>query len=826
MSVTSDTARVFSPGEEPFQSAIQECAHCHTRIDVSRFEPLQQIACPGCGREMAVQGSIDRFKLQSIAGQGGVGIVYQAYDPHLGRKIALKVVRQDKANEEAFQQLAVEAGVTANINHPHVVRVYSVGSVRGRVFIAMEIIAGGSLDDLLLKRGRLSEAEVLDIGIQVAQGLHAAQRAGLVHRDIKPGNILFANPQTAKVVDFGLAVFEQNAVASSEIWGTPYYMPPERLQGIAEDFRADIYSLGATLFHVISGRPPFEAPDSTAVVMKRLHAPAPSVLTYAPGVSNATAFVLKKMLEREADARFQSYEELIDSLQFARNDLGNKTTAKARVVLNSQQESNSGMWVTLTSIAVLVVGCVAGFFMMRSSAKPASKPVVDAPVAEEPIDVPKPETVKPAVAKVEIPKPAKPPVAPPKSPNPEVVKSGTEKLKAVPSETPKLLKSLTFGTAHVPTQGVYQLVNRSSNLALEASNTTMGNGGQIGLAPVSKAYHQRWIVRNVVNGTSRLLTFHLCKALDVRGASREDTAALSTYTSNGTFAQRWQIRQLEPGWFAIVAECSGKALSMVPEPSGAAKIGQREYTGKPEQQWRLESLGALPEGIDAMDPALTPELPVAPAVTVRAATAVGANYRPLDIASVATGDSRTGLYSDPNDKDGVLQPQLRGTVEVAGVPFSILDPSQTPTGKDNITLRGGRGQSKRIYPTKVEIPAGGISLARLHVIGGVAAFGYPWSPSEGPLGAIAAKITIQHQGGGTQEIILRNGHEIMDHQAPLVGNMGVPGSALIEGFAKTGRQLRYFSKPIAAGEPVEKIVIESLDNIFAPTFFALTAEKR
>jgi serine/threonine protein kinase len=812
--VSKDTARVRT-------SVIQECSHCRTRIDVSRFEPLQQIDCPSCSKSISVQGNIDRFRLESIAGRGGNGLVYQAFDPHLGRRVALKVVRQDKASDEAFQQLAAEAGVTAQINHPQVVRVYSVGNVEGRIFIAMEVIGGGSLDDLITKKGALPEARVLDMAIQVASGLEAAQRVGLVHRDMKPGNILFDLAGAAKVVDFGLAIMEQSAVGSGEVWGTPYYLPPERLQGIAEDFRADIYALGTTLFHALTGRPPFEGKDGTAVAMKRLQTAAPSVLTYAPSVSNATAFVLKKMMERDADARFQSYQELIESLQFARNELS-KPAARARVVVNSQQESSAGMWITVACIGVLLVGGSTAFFLMR---KPAEKKVVSVPVEEtapaEKVEEPgkvEPATVEPAKVEatpIDTPQPetarVEPPKTEPKKSDQPSRKSAKEALRAV-------------GTSFVPSPGVYTLVNRANNGVLQCSATTMSNGAEVALTGASKAHNQRWMIKNNADGICRLLAFQHFKALDIQNGSDQDSAIISMYAPADHTRQRWAFREVEPGWYAILAECSGKALTAdSPEPSGAGQIGQREYAGKPEQQWRLNSLGALPEGVDLLDPVVTRQMPVADPVKARVISAMNPHYVTLNIEAAATADSRRGMYSMADDKNGSPRPLMRGLVDVAGVPFHILQPKDSEA-KDNITLRGGKGQCKE-YAQRVEIPVGNIPLARLHVVGGVAGWAYPWNPLESPVGTEAAQITIEYQGGKKQEIILRSGLEFMDHTIPS-GSVGVSGSAKIEGLAVARQQLRYFAKPVLESQPVTKIVIESFDNQIAPTFFALTGEKR
>jgi serine/threonine protein kinase len=135
----------------------------------------------------------------------------------------------------------------------------------------MELVDKGSLDDLIRIQGRVAERQVLEVAIQMARGLQAAHQHGLIHRDVKPGNILFLDGNTAKIVDFGLAIFlAQEEALRGEIWGTPYYVAPEKLDHQPEDFRSDMYSLGGTLFHALAGRPPFEAETASLVAWKHL----------------------------------------------------------------------------------------------------------------------------------------------------------------------------------------------------------------------------------------------------------------------------------------------------------------------------------------------------------------------------------------------------------------------------------------------------------------------------------------------------------------------------------------------------------------------------
>ncbi len=348
---------------------LQPCPTCEAMLDVSGHEPLAPIHCPGCGGALIVRGTIDHFRLTGVAGRGGMGVVYKAHDAGLDRDVALKVLRtQHSANDELVAQLEMEAAITAAVNDPNVVKVYSTGRDQGRFYIAMELVDKGSLDDLIQIQGRVAESQALDVGIQIARGLKAALQHGLIHRDVKPGNILFADAHTAKIVDFGLAIFmTQEESVRGEMWGTPYYVAPEKLDDKPEDFRSDIYSLGGTLFHAICGRPPFDAESASLVALKHLKNNAVSLQAFAPWVSGPTAYVINRTLLKDPDARYQSYDELIEHLEYAKAELENKTAhpeqASARVVLESKQTQRAMSWVTFGMIgAIAAVGFVAFVF--------------------------------------------------------------------------------------------------------------------------------------------------------------------------------------------------------------------------------------------------------------------------------------------------------------------------------------------------------------------------------------------------------------------------------------------------------------------------------
>jgi serine/threonine protein kinase len=338
-------------------------------LDVSDCEPLDCFRCPHCEAVVEVSAQIDRYIAVDVAGRGGMGVVYKAYDPSLDRYVALKLLRKDRsADGKLVEQLETEASITAAMNDPHVVRVYGTGRDRGRFFIAMELVDKGSLDDLIKLQGRVAESQVLEVGIQMARGLKAAQQHGLIHRDVKPGNVLFGEGRTAKLVDFGLAVFQsEEEKVRGEIWGTPYYVAPEKLDNQPEDFRSDMYSLGGTLFHALAGRPPFEAENASLVALKHLKSQAVSLQAFAPWVSSATAHIINRTLHKNPAQRFQTYDELIENLEYAREQLGQHGTApvqRTRVVLETEEDQKNYLWVTLGMIAAAVL-LLVGFFVFK-----------------------------------------------------------------------------------------------------------------------------------------------------------------------------------------------------------------------------------------------------------------------------------------------------------------------------------------------------------------------------------------------------------------------------------------------------------------------------
>jgi len=367
---------VSTPVESGAENVFEACPSCKTLMDMSDVMPFTEVTCPGCGHSLRARIQFNHFTLVEKVGEGGMGSVYKALDNNLNRYVALKILKREiSANAEEQAKLAKEARITAAVNHPHVVKVYHFGRDHGQFYLAMELVEKGSLDELMAIQKRIPEAQVLEVGTQIAMGLAAALELDLIHRDIKPGNILFKDAHTAKLVDFGLAiVMDEEASVRGEIWGTPYYIAPEKLDNQPEDFRSDIYSLGGTLFHALAGRPPYEAESASMVALKQLKSQQVSLQAFAPDVSSETAYVINRMMAKNPEDRYQSYDELVGHLKYAREKLLERARRplqpKQRVVMETEQTRKVSAIISLVLIAfVLLAG--GGVYLMRDRIFPA-----------------------------------------------------------------------------------------------------------------------------------------------------------------------------------------------------------------------------------------------------------------------------------------------------------------------------------------------------------------------------------------------------------------------------------------------------------------------
>jgi len=270
------------------------------------------------GADPLIGSRIGNCILQREIGKGGMGAVYLAHHVGLNKPVAIKILSAALIGSAAnVLRFLREAQMAASIEHPNVVQVFDVGEANGQYYLAMQYVFGSSLDKVLEERGRLPLSETIPIVKGVARALDAARLKGVIHRDIKPANILMTDDGAVKVVDFGLARGGDPSDSLStpgQIVGTPFYMSPEQAQGIVLDPRSDLYSLGATFYHLVTGRRAFEGETALAIMMKHLQEPPPPLHEVCPGLAPAVSHVVLTMMAKNPEDRYPTGEAIVQAL--------------------------------------------------------------------------------------------------------------------------------------------------------------------------------------------------------------------------------------------------------------------------------------------------------------------------------------------------------------------------------------------------------------------------------------------------------------------------------------------------------------------------------
>ena len=300
------------------------------------------------GNDPWIGRTLGDFMVEESIGHGGMGTVYRARQISLGRSVALKFLNSGRTlSHEAILRFEAEARIAARMNHPNVVHIYALGTTGSQPYIAMEFVSGRNLGQILSERIKNSEgpialSECLSIMKQACQGLQAATEIGLVHRDIKPENLMVTEKGLVKVADFGLARTTQTESArmtqTGYTLGTPMYMSPEQVQGKLVDARSDIYSLGMTFHHLLTGRPPLMADSPYAIAMKQIHDRPASVRLLRPDCPTGLSDLIDWMIEKSVESRPQDPREVLELIQ--RYELGLNVTVPGRVA-NRQLEAPS-----------------------------------------------------------------------------------------------------------------------------------------------------------------------------------------------------------------------------------------------------------------------------------------------------------------------------------------------------------------------------------------------------------------------------------------------------------------------------------------------------
>ena len=300
------------------------CPHCTAKVFISgSLSPLEKTPCSKCGKSIMMPMQLRQFELQSEIASGGMGTVFRSFDTTLGRVVAVKLMKDELASDEdAVNAFAAEARACAALNHTNIIHIYTFDQEGAHKYLVMELADAGSLDDRIEALKRVPELDVLDVGIKVTSALATALKHGLLHLDIKPSNILFNSDGEPKLVDFGLArKTDAEKDNYAPVFGTPYYIAPERVQQTGESFLSDMYSLAGTLYHSLVGHVPFEAPTVDEVVAAQIHTPLVPAHTLLPDITVPTGEALSRAMAKKPEERFQSYDEFRMALEAARSQL-------------------------------------------------------------------------------------------------------------------------------------------------------------------------------------------------------------------------------------------------------------------------------------------------------------------------------------------------------------------------------------------------------------------------------------------------------------------------------------------------------------------------
>ncbi|MEM6777621.1 MAG: protein kinase [Planctomycetota bacterium] len=318
-------------GEHSSEGLSVHCPHCRSLIQVLDDQPLDAMVCGTCSKKFSLLpiheteqdsslpfGKLHHFKLLRKLGSGAFGTVYQAFDESLARSVAIKIPRKEQVSTKAAAMFLREARTAAQLRHPNIVSVHEVGREDDRIYIVSDLVDGVTLTDWLSKRPPTSQ-HAARLMIQISLAIHYAHQQGVIHRDLKPGNIMLDRDDTPYVMDFGLAKLdatEMTMTMDGQILGTPAYMAPEQARGESRhvDCRADIYALGVILFEMLTGDRPFRG-NTQMLLLQLLNDEPPNPRRLNPGIHRDIETICLKCLEKPREKRYETAAALADDLQ-------------------------------------------------------------------------------------------------------------------------------------------------------------------------------------------------------------------------------------------------------------------------------------------------------------------------------------------------------------------------------------------------------------------------------------------------------------------------------------------------------------------------------
>lgn len=331
----------------------------------------------GVEEEKAETGGSDfgRYQIVGELGKGSMGLVYRAYDPHLGRPVALKVLRQDRITSEAFViRFLREGKAIGRLSHPNIVSIYDIGQGRGTIYLAMELIEGETLGQVMEKK-RLGLKEIVLLAIQVAETLDYAHQKGIVHRDVKPGNIILQSTRQIKIADFGIAHLEDPSLPqqtqAGEILGTPAYMSPEQFSSQPVDGRSDLFSLGIILYELTTGKRPFEGENLSAIFSSVTLETPMEPARINPDIPLSLSRIIVKCLNKKPEERYDRGKSLAGALRHTLKELDPAAVVPPPPTIKKRP------WYLLfipVGIALLVAGILIYHFVIPGGKEKAGAP--------------------------------------------------------------------------------------------------------------------------------------------------------------------------------------------------------------------------------------------------------------------------------------------------------------------------------------------------------------------------------------------------------------------------------------------------------------------
>ena len=284
----------------------------------------------------------DRYQIIKAIGEGGMANVYLAYDTILDRNVAVKVLRGDLANDEKFvRRFQREALSASSLTHPNIVEVYDVGEDNGQYYIVMEYVEGKNLKDLIKKRGKLTISEVIDIMLQITDGMSVAHDSYIIHRDIKPQNIMILENGLVKIMDFGIAMAMNSTqlTQTNSVMGSVHYLPPEQANGKGATLQSDIYSMGIVMYELLTGSLPYRGDNAVEIALKHLKEPLPSIRASLPNIPQSIENIIIRATAKNPKNRYSDAREMHNDLLTC---LDEDRAHEAKVVLPYPENTDEG----------------------------------------------------------------------------------------------------------------------------------------------------------------------------------------------------------------------------------------------------------------------------------------------------------------------------------------------------------------------------------------------------------------------------------------------------------------------------------------------------